>query len=92
MTKAKRENIAIILVIILVLGYVFYKCYSVTHIELETETAALTTVYETVDAKALVIRQEHTLSKDKVGVTVPCLADGDKINVGGNVFKAQSAD
>ena len=51
MTKAKRENIAIILVIILVLGYVFYKCYSVTHIELETETAALTTVYETVDAK-----------------------------------------
>ena len=35
MTKAKRENIAIILVIILVLGYVFYKCYSVTHIELE---------------------------------------------------------
>ena len=85
MTKAKRENIAIILVIILVLGYVFYKCYSVTHIELETETAALTTVYETVDAKALVIRQEHTLSKDKVGVTVPCLADGDKINVGGNV-------
>lgn len=85
MTKAKRENIAIILVIILVLGYVFYKCYSVTHIELETETAALTTVYETVDAKALVIRQEHTLSKDKVGVTVPCLADGDKINAGGNV-------
>lgn len=25
------------------------------------------------------------MSKDKVGVTVPCLADGDKINVGGNV-------
>lgn len=92
MQKLKKDNIAIIIVVLLVLVYVFYECYSVTHIELETQTATLSTVYESVDATALVIRDEHTLKNASSGVTVPCLNNGDKINVGGNVAMTFSSD
>lgn len=81
----KRDNLAIGIVILLVLVYIFYECYSVTHIELKTETASLSTVYESVDATAIAVRQEEVVAAGASGVTVPCLNDGDKINVGGNV-------
>lgn len=92
MQKLKKDNIAIIVVVVLVLVYVFYQCYSVTHIELETQTATLSTVYESVDAAALVIRDEHTIENSSDGITVPCLDDGDKINVGGNVAMTFSSN
>lgn len=85
MKTIKRDNIAIGIVIILVLVYIFYECYSVTHIELKTETASLTTVYESVDTTAIAVRDEHTIASAADGVTVACLNNGDKVNVGGNV-------
>lgn len=84
MKRIKRDNLAIVIVIALVLLYVFYECYSVFHIELETQTASLTTVYESIDSTAIAIRDEHTVSSTGA-VTVAGLNDGDKINVGGNV-------
>ena len=83
--KLKKDSIAIIIVVFLVFAYIFYQCYSVMHISFETETALLSTVYNKIDASALVIRDEQTVSAQSGKVTVPCLADGDKINVGGNV-------
>ena len=83
--KIKKDSLAIIIAVVLVFAYIFYQCYSVLHISFETETALLTTVYEKIDATALVVRDEHTISADTNKVTVPCLADGDKINVDGNV-------
>jgi putative membrane fusion protein len=92
MHKLKKDNLAILIVVLLVLIYVFYECYSVTHIQLETQTATLSTVYESVDATALIIRDEHTVSNSTSGVTVPCLNNGDKINVGGNVAMTFSSN
>jgi len=83
--KIKKDSLAIIIAVVLVFAYIFYQCYSVLHITFETETALLTTVYEKIDTTALVVRDEHTISADTNKVTVPCIADGDKINVGGNV-------
>lgn len=85
MKLLKRDNFAIFLVILFVLIYVGYECYSVTHIELKTQTASLTTVYDSINATAIAIRDEHTVASSPKGVTVACLNDGDKINVGGNV-------
>lgn len=86
MNKLKgKGNALIIVTVLLILIYIFYQCYSVTHIQLETETALTTTVYETIDTTALVIRSEHVIANSSNGITVPCLDDGDKINVGGNV-------
>ena len=89
--KIKKDTLAIIIAVVLVFAYIFYQCYSVMHIDFETETAVLSTVYEKIDATALVVRDEHTISAKSSGVTVPCVSDGDKINVGGNVAMAFSS-
>ena len=83
--KMKKDSLAIIIAVVLVFAYIFYECYSVVHIDFKTETAVLSTVYEKIDATALIVRDEHTISAATNAVTVPCLSDGDKINVGGNV-------
>ncbi len=85
MKKIKIDNALMIIAIVLIFSYICYEAYSVTHIQLKTETAVVSTVYEKIDATALVIRDEHTIANAQSGVTVPALADGDKINVGGNV-------
>lgn len=85
MNKVKKDYIFIAVAILLVAVYIFYQCYSVTHIELETQTALESVVYDKIDANALVIRDEQTINNASNAVTVPCCADGDKINVGGNV-------
>lgn len=82
---ANKSNILIISVIVLIVLFVVVQCYSVTHIELKTQTATVTTVYDKVSSEALFIRDESVVQKSPSGVTVPCFNDGDKINVGGNV-------
>ncbi len=94
MKKIRIDNILMVIAIVLIFSYIAYETYSVTHIDLKTETAVISTVYDKVDATALVIRDEHTVNKAGSGITVPCLADGDKVNVGGNVamvFSSQEA-
>ncbi len=90
--KMKKDTIAIIIAVVLVFAYIFYQCYSVLHITFETETALLSTVYEKIDTTALVVRDEHTISAEANKVTVPCLSDGDKINVGGNIAMTFSSN
>lgn len=85
MKNVRKSNIAIIVAIILVVIYIFYECYSVTHIELRTETAVTSTVYEKVDCTALVVRQEHVIGNADSGVTVAANDNGAKIKVGGTV-------
>lgn len=86
MNKLKqKDSIAIIVVVLLVLVYIIAECYSVTRIQLETSTAALSTVYESVDSTAVIIRDEHPLHVSADGVTVSAVNDGDKVNVGGNI-------
>ena len=85
MQKLRKDNIAIIVAVLLIIAYIIFQFYTVSHIELETQVATLTTVYEKIDATALVVRDEHTVSNSGGGVTVPCVSDGDKIKVGGNV-------
>lgn len=90
MSKTKKktvsfDTIGIVVAIVLIVAYIFVECYSVSHIKLETETAVTSTIYETIDATAIAIRDEHSLKSNSSGITVPSLSDGDKINVGGTV-------
>jgi putative membrane fusion protein len=87
----EKDSIAIIVVVLLVLVYIFYECYSVTHIELVTQTAVTSTVYESIDAQALVIREEHVIDNSSGAVTIPAVSDGDKVKVGGNVAMSFSS-
>lgn len=92
MKKYKKDSIAILIAVALVFVYIFYQCYSVTHIDLETQTALTSTVYEKIDAEALIIRQEQLVDNPSTGVTLPCIDDGDKINNGGNVAMVFSSN
>ncbi len=82
---ANKGNWLIISVIVLIVLFVVVQFYSVTHIELKTQTATVSTVYDKVSSEALFIRDESVVEKSATGVTVPCFEDGDKINVKGNV-------
>lgn len=83
--KIRGDIFAIIIVLLIIAGYIFYECYSATHVDVETITAVTSTVYETIDAKALVVRDEHTINGSDSGVTVASVENGEKVKVGGNV-------
>ncbi len=80
-----KGNWLIISVVVLIVLFVVIQFYKVTHIELKTQTATVSTVYDKVSSEALFIRDESVVEKAATGVTVPCFEDGDKINVKGNV-------
>lgn len=82
---ANKGNWLIISVIVLIVLFVVIQFYKVTHIELKTQTATVSTVYDKVSSEVLFIRDESVVEKSATGVTVPCFEDGDKINVKGNV-------
>lgn len=90
--KIRKDILAIVFVLLIIAGYIFYECYSATHIEVETITAVTSTVYDSVEAKALVIRDEKIINSGSGGVTVPCVADGEKIKQGGNAAMIFSSD
>lgn len=83
--RVRGDIFAIIVVLIIIAGYIFYECYDATHVDVETITAVTSTVYETIEAKALVVRDEHTISCEQNGITVACVNDGEKVKLGGNV-------
>lgn len=83
--NVNKSNVLIISVIVLIVLFVVIQFYKVTHIELKTQTATISTVYDNVSSEALFIRDESVVEKSPSGVTVACLQDGDKINVKGNV-------
>ena len=54
--NVNKGNALIIAVILFIVLFVVYQCYSVTHIELKTQTATVSTVYDKVSSEALFIR------------------------------------
>lgn len=83
--NVNKSNVLIISVIVLIVLFVVIQFYKVTHIELKTQNATISTVYDKVSSEALFIRDESVVEKSPSGVTVACFQDGDKINVKGNV-------
>ena len=83
--NVNKSNVLIISVIVLIVLFVVIQFYKVTHIELKTQTATISTVYDKVSSEALFIRDESVVEKSPSGVAVACFQDGGKINVNGNV-------
>lgn len=83
--KMLRDILPIAVVLLIIAVYIFTQCYGATHVNVETVTAITSTMYETVDATAYVVRDEHIIDSDKSGVTVACVNDGEKVKKGGNI-------
>ncbi len=83
--KLNKSNLAIIAVILVIAMIVGYELYAVTHIQLKTQTAVLSTVYDKINADALIIRDEQAVPASSSGVTVACYENGDKAKVKANI-------
>lgn len=79
-----KQNLVMAVIVIAILAFVAAECFSVLNVSLKTQTAYVTTVYDTVDAKALVIRDEKQAQAGS-GVAVATVSDGEKVAAGGSI-------
>lgn len=80
-----KQNIVAVIVVLLICVYVIVQCYSVLNVKFKTQTATVSTVYDTIDVQALVIRDEQAVLSDSAAVTVPVLKDGEKVQKSGQI-------
>lgn len=80
-----KQNIVAVLVVLLIFIYVLVQCYSVLNVKFKTQTALVSTVYDTIDVKALAVRDEQAVLLNEGAVTVPILKDGEKVQRGGQI-------
>lgn len=87
LSSSQRQSLAIALILLLIIVYIASQCYSVMNVRLQTQTALLSTVYEEVEATALVVRDEHIVSSQSGSVNVPSVSNGEKVKNGGELAK-----
>ena len=83
--KLNKEWLAMGFVVFLIVAYLAVQLYGLFNVRLKTQTAVVSTVYETVQAKALAVRDERLVSADENAVTAVSIDDCDKINKGGEI-------
>lgn len=89
--KLNKEWLAMGFVVFLIVAYLAVQLYGLFNVRLKTQTAVVSTVYETVQAKALAVRDERLVSADENAVTAVSIDDCDKINKGGEIAKVFSS-
>ena len=82
--KGAGQNLIMLGIIILILIFVAVECISVLSVSLKTQTAEVATVYDTVETRALIIRDEKPV-QSKSGVAVATVSDGEKVKKGGSI-------
>lgn len=76
--KALRYFLIAIAVILAAL-YIGYQAYIIFAPSVKTQTAYLTSEYETIDTQVYVIRQEAEITGSSTGVMVPAVANGSRV-------------
>lgn len=91
LSSAQKQNAAIAFVILLIVIYVAVQLYDAFNVSLKTQTAVTTTVYETIDTSALVIRKEQTVEASGE-VTVSSVEECEKVAKGGEIALTFSSE
>lgn len=91
LSSQQKQNAAILFVVLLIVVYIAVELYGAFNVSLQTQTALLSTVYETVDAKALVVRDEHVVQGSSGAVTLASVSDCEKVMLGGEIAKTFSS-
>lgn len=93
MSKGFKTNYLKIIVIALVLVYVVYQIYQITYSPVKTVTVTEDTVYDSVTADAIFIRDEDVVTSELNGTMVYNVKDGTRVEKGGviaNVFSSEA--
>lgn len=88
--KNVKPKIVIAVIILLILGFVIGECVSVLSVNIETQVAMTTTVYDTIETRAVIIRDEKAVEGID-GIVLPAVADGEKVNAGGKIAMSFSS-
>lgn len=75
----KIVNTVCTVLVLAVMIYLFQDVFKMNSNKYETETAELTTVQETIDLDAFIVRDEQYLDGNAKGTVVPLVSDGDRV-------------
>ncbi len=84
LSALSRQNIFIAVIILIIVGIILGECISVLNIRLQTQVAEAATVYDIIETRALVIRDEKAV-EGLSGIAIPAAADGEKVHTGGEI-------
>ena len=90
--KKRWTVIASAVVITLILFYLFHEVFVNNVSHYETQTALETTVQDTVDVKAFIVRDEEYISGNLGDTVVPLIPDGNRVASGDAVARVCSSE
>ncbi len=79
------KAVAIVLAVCLLASYVIYQCVLLSKDDMETQFALTETVYNTIDTKCFVVRDEHFIKNNVNGTTVSFAKNGERVASGDTV-------
>lgn len=84
LSASVKQNILIAVILMIIAGIIIGECVSVLNIRLQTQVAEAATVYDTIETRALIIRDEKAVEGFS-GITIPAVEDGERVNTGGEI-------
>lgn len=85
MSSKTAKSVALVLALCLVLSYVIYQVVSFSKSDIQTEIALSETVYETIDTKCFVLRDEKYIENSASGTIVSFAKNGERVAAGDTV-------
>ena len=89
MNEKQRENLkrgVLIALSVLMLVYLVYQVYMISHDSVKTETVQSVTVNDSVKTDVFVVRSEYYVTdKGDSSTTIPLVSDGNRVSKGGGV-------
>ncbi len=85
MTKKQLRLTSIIIVVVLVFSYLMYQIVTVSKADIKTEVAIKDTVYNTINTKCFIVRDENYIENAKSGTAVSFIHNGGRVAAGDTV-------
>lgn len=85
MSGKTTKSVALVLVLCLVLSYVIYQVVVFSKSDIQTQTALSETVYETIETKCFVLRDEEYIENSTSGTIVSFAKNGERVAAGDTV-------
>lgn len=85
LSQRQKQNAAVIFAALLIAVYIAAELYSAFNVSLKTDTALVSTVYETIDSQALVVRDEQIVQGGGDAAALASVGDCEKVKRGGEI-------
>ena len=87
-----KRLVAIILALCLCASYIIFQIVNSTKDDIQTQYALTETVYNAIDSRAFIIRDEEFIENDSTGTVISFAADGERVARGDTVSMVFSSE